>query len=48
MFDFKIIKDGSPIIERFNVAPQVVIAALQILSPSETLTVSFSSKLEKS
>lgn len=47
MFDFKIIKDGSSIIERTNVAPQVVIAALQILSPSETLTVSFSFNSEK-
>ncbi len=47
MFDFKISKDDATILERSNVAPQTVIAALQILGVGEILTVSFSPRNEK-
>lgn len=47
MFDFQISKKSVIVLERFGVVPQVVIAALQILSAGEVLTVSFSSNTEK-
>lgn len=47
MFDFQISKNGVAVLKRAGVVPQVVIAALQILSAGEVLTVSFSSNTEK-
>lgn len=47
MFDFQISKNGVSVLERTGVVPQVVIAALQILTAGEVLTVSFSTNTEK-
>lgn len=42
MFDFKLSKDGVSVLERSFARPEVVIAALQLLSQGEVLTVSLS------
>ena len=47
MFNFKIYNGTDTILERVGVAPQVVIAALQILGEGETLTVSIVSNPKK-